>query len=94
MLKHAEGTNLALTIPFDGEPINFHRLKSDFIDRMKNVGLKAEFNVKVGENRLKMLGKSILAFDKGKCIFKKKWTSSSNQGSDKLFLYSVQHHIA
>ena len=49
-LKHAAATKLALTTPFDGEPSNIHRFKSDFIDRMKNVGLKSEFNVKVGEN--------------------------------------------
>ena len=49
-LKHAAATKLALAIPFDDEPSNVHRFKTDFIDRMKNVGLKAEFNVRVGEN--------------------------------------------
>jgi hypothetical protein len=39
-LKHAAATKLALTIPFDGEPCNVHRFKSDFVDRMKNVRLK------------------------------------------------------
>jgi hypothetical protein len=28
-LKHAAATKLALTIPFDGEPCNVHRFKSD-----------------------------------------------------------------
>jgi hypothetical protein len=49
-LKHAAATKLALTELFDGEPGNVRRFKSDFIDRMKNVGLKADFNVIVGEN--------------------------------------------
>jgi hypothetical protein len=49
-LKHAAATKLALATPFDGEPSSVHRFKTDFIDRMKNIGLKAEFNVRVGEN--------------------------------------------
>jgi hypothetical protein len=48
-LKHAAATKLALATPFDGEPSSVHRFKTDFIDHMKNVGLKAEFNVRVGE---------------------------------------------
>jgi len=35
---------------FDGELGNVHCFHPDFIDRIKNVGLKLEFNVKVGEN--------------------------------------------
>jgi hypothetical protein len=49
-LKHATAAKLALTTPFDVEPSNVHRFKSDFIDRMRNDGLKSEFNVQVGEN--------------------------------------------
>jgi hypothetical protein len=49
-LKHAAATKLALTELFDGEPGNVRRFKSDFADRMKNVGLKAEFDVIVSEN--------------------------------------------
>ena len=43
-------TKLALSIPFDGDPSNVHRFKMDFVDHLKNVGLKSEFNVRVGEN--------------------------------------------
>jgi len=49
-LKHAAATKLALTVLFDGELGNVHCFHPDFIDRIKNVGLKLEFNVKVGEN--------------------------------------------
>ncbi len=49
-LKHAAATKLSLTVLFDGEPSNVNQFKPDVIDRMKSAGLKAEFNVKVGEN--------------------------------------------
>jgi hypothetical protein len=49
-LKHAAAAKLAITIPFDGEPCNDHLFKSDFIDRMKNVGLKSEYDVRISEN--------------------------------------------
>jgi hypothetical protein len=48
-LKHAAATKLALTELFDGEAGSIHRFKSDFAQRMKSVGLKMEFEIKIGE---------------------------------------------
>jgi len=49
-LKHAAATKLALSELFNGDPGHVRRFKSDFCERMKNVGLKAEFDVIIQEN--------------------------------------------